>query len=124
MGNYYLKAEGAPGLNRPSLLPQHGVFSRNLPEFPDLGHNKAMEPLFHFAFALLNAGAPWLAAVIVVAIAVDRVGPIRLNLSIGDRSSQIDQPESPSRTGALASAGRMRLENQGNKYVKKKTSKG
>jgi hypothetical protein len=88
MGNYYLKAEGAPGLNRPSLLPQHGVFSRNLPEFPDLGHNKAMEPLFHFALALLSAGVPWLAAVIVVAIALAIVGPVTLSLSIGDRSGR------------------------------------
>jgi hypothetical protein len=40
-----------------------------------------MEPLFHFALALLNAGAFWLAAVIVVAIALAIVGPVRLSLS-------------------------------------------
>ena len=44
-----------------------------------------MEPLFPFALALLNAGAPWLAAVIVVAIALAVVGPVRLSRSIGDR---------------------------------------
>ena len=47
-----------------------------------------MEPLFHFALALLNAGASWLAAVIVVAIALAVVGPVRLSLSIGDRASR------------------------------------
>lgn len=47
-----------------------------------------MEPLFHFALALLNAGAPWLATVIVVAIALAVVGPIRLSLSIGDRDGR------------------------------------
>ena len=35
-----------------------------------------MEPLFHFALALLSAGAPWLAAIIVVAIALAIVGPV------------------------------------------------
>lgn len=47
-----------------------------------------MEPLFHFALALLSAGAPWLAAVIVVAIALAIVGPVKLSLSIGDRSGR------------------------------------
>lgn len=47
-----------------------------------------MEPLFHFALALLSAGAPWLAAVIVAAIALAIVGPIRLSLSIGDRTNK------------------------------------
>ena len=47
-----------------------------------------MEPLFHFALALLNAGAPWLAAVIVVAIALVIVGPVKLSLSIGNRSNK------------------------------------
>jgi hypothetical protein len=56
---------------------------RNLPEFPDPRHNKAMEPLFHFALALLSAGAPWLAAITVAAIVVashrrtGQVGPSR-----------------------------------------------
>jgi hypothetical protein len=48
-----------------------------------------MEPLFHFALSLLSAGAPWLAAVaavIVAAVAVAIVGPVKLSLSIGDRS--------------------------------------
>ena len=45
-----------------------------------------MEPLFHFVLALLNAGAHWLAAVIVVALAV--VGPVRLSLSIGERAGR------------------------------------
>jgi hypothetical protein len=47
-----------------------------------------MEPLFHFALALLNAGVPWLATVIIVAIALAIVGPVRLTLSIGDRSAK------------------------------------
>jgi hypothetical protein len=47
-----------------------------------------MEPLFHFALALLNAGAPWLAGVIVVAIALAIVGPVKLNLTIGDRGGR------------------------------------
>lgn len=47
-----------------------------------------MEPLFRFVLALLNAGAFWLAAVIVVAIALAVVGPVRLSLSIGDRASR------------------------------------
>jgi hypothetical protein len=42
-----------------------------------------MEPLFHFALALLSSGAPWLAGVIVVAIALAIVGPVKLSLSIG-----------------------------------------
>jgi hypothetical protein len=62
--------------------------ARNLPDFLDLRHNAAMEPLFQFALSLLSAGAPWLAAVIVIAIAVDRVGPIQVNLSIGDRADR------------------------------------
>lgn len=45
-----------------------------------------MEPLFHFALALLNAGAPWQAGVIVVAIALAVVKPVRLSLS--DRASR------------------------------------
>jgi hypothetical protein len=85
---YDLKAEGAPGLNRPSLLPQTQRLSRDLPEFPNLRHNKAMEPLFHFSLALLSAGAPWLAAIIVVAITLAIIGPVKLNLSIGDRSGR------------------------------------
>jgi hypothetical protein len=47
-----------------------------------------MEPLFHFVLSLLSAGAPWLAAVIVVAIALAVVGPVRLSVSIGDRSGR------------------------------------
>jgi len=47
-----------------------------------------MEPLFHFALALLNAGVPWLGAVIVVAIALAIVGPVELSLSIQDRSGK------------------------------------
>jgi hypothetical protein len=62
--------------------------ARNLTEFPNLRQRSAMEPLFHFALALLSAGAPWLAAVIVVAIALTIVGPVRLSLSIGDRSGR------------------------------------
>ena len=42
-----------------------------------------MEPLFYLVLNLLSAGAPWLAAVIVVAIALANVGPVKLNLSIG-----------------------------------------
>jgi hypothetical protein len=44
-----------------------------------------MEPLFDFALDLLSAGAPWLAGVIVAAIALAVVGPIKLTVSIGDR---------------------------------------
>ena len=47
-----------------------------------------MEPLFQFALALLSAGDPWLAAVIVAAIALALVGPVKLSLSIGDRSNK------------------------------------
>jgi hypothetical protein len=47
-----------------------------------------MEPLFHFALALLSGGAPWLAGIIVAAIALAIVGPIKLNLTIGDRSGR------------------------------------
>jgi hypothetical protein len=47
-----------------------------------------MEPLFHFALSLLSAGAPWLAGIIVVAIALAVVGPVRLSVSIGDRSGR------------------------------------
>jgi len=47
-----------------------------------------MEPLFHFALALLAADAPWLAGSIVAAVVLAIVGPVRLNLSIGDRSGR------------------------------------
>ncbi len=47
-----------------------------------------MEPLFHFALALRNAGAHQLAGVIVAAIAVAIVGPVKLSLNIGDRSNR------------------------------------
>ena len=47
-----------------------------------------MEPLFHFALALLSAGAPWLATIIVVAMALAIIGPVKLNLSIGYRSGR------------------------------------
>jgi hypothetical protein len=65
-----------------------------------------MEPLFHFALALLSAGASWLAAIIVVAIAVARVGPIHLNLSIGERFSQPEDAAPSRRPDNPASAGR------------------
>ena len=52
-----------------------------------------MEPLFHFALDLLKAHAPGLASIIVVAIALwavatalARLAPIKMNISIGDRS--------------------------------------
>jgi len=48
-----------------------------------------MEPLYQLVTALLSAHAPWwLLAIAVVAIAARHVGPIRLNLSIGDCTSQ------------------------------------
>lgn len=47
-----------------------------------------MKALFDFTLALIVAGAPYLAGVIVIAIALAIVGPIRLNLSIGDRSGK------------------------------------
>jgi hypothetical protein len=47
-----------------------------------------MEPLFHFALALLPAGAPWLAGIVVVAFALAIVGPVKLSLSIGDSSGR------------------------------------
>jgi hypothetical protein len=47
-----------------------------------------MEPLFHFALSLLSAGAPWLAGVIVFAVGLAIVGPVKLSLSIGDRSGR------------------------------------
>ena len=64
------------------------VFDSSLPEFQDLRHNTAMEPLFHFALSLLSAGAPWLAGVIVFAVGLAIVGPVKLSLSIGDRSGR------------------------------------
>jgi hypothetical protein len=60
-------------------------FAPNLPAFTDPRQISAMEPLFHFALDLLSAGAPWLAGVIVAAIALAVVGPIKLTVSIGDR---------------------------------------
>lgn len=45
-----------------------------------------MEPLFHFALALIAAGFPRLAEVLVIAIALRIVGPV--HLSIGDRSGR------------------------------------
>lgn len=59
---------------------------RNLPQFPDLRHNKAMDTLFHFALALIAAGFPWLAGVLVIAIALRIAGPV--HLSIGGRRSR------------------------------------
>jgi hypothetical protein len=47
-----------------------------------------MEALFYFALALLNVGAPSLAVLMVAAIALALVGPVKLNLSIGDRSAR------------------------------------
>ena len=47
-----------------------------------------METLFHFALALLNVGAPSLAALMVTAIALALVGPVKLSLSIGGRSAR------------------------------------
>jgi hypothetical protein len=47
-----------------------------------------MEPLFHFALALLSAGAFWLAAIIVVALALAIIGPVKLNLTIGDHTGR------------------------------------
>jgi hypothetical protein len=44
-----------------------------------------MKALFAFALALLAAGYPYLTAILVVAIAIKIVGPIRLNVNIGDR---------------------------------------
>jgi hypothetical protein len=45
-----------------------------------------MEPLYQFATALLSAHAPWwLIGIAVAAMAIRHVGPIRLNLTIGDR---------------------------------------
>jgi hypothetical protein len=72
-----------PTLSRDLLAP-----GRDLPEFPDPRHNYAMEPLFHFALSLLSAGAPWLAGIIVVAVGLGVVSPVRLSLSIGDRSGR------------------------------------
>lgn len=57
-----------------------------MPEFTDLRHNTAMEPLFHFVLALITAGFPWLAGVLVIAIGLRIVGPI--HVSIGNRSDR------------------------------------
>jgi hypothetical protein len=65
-----------------------------------------MEQLFHFALALLSAGAPWLAGVIVVAVALAFVGPVKLSLSIGDRSGQTNQTDSSPRIDSSAYADR------------------
>ena len=43
-----------------------------------------MSALYQLVLALLSSGAPWLATILVVAIAVARIGPIRLSVSIGD----------------------------------------
>jgi hypothetical protein len=42
-----------------------------------------MNILFRFALALLAAGYPYMAAILVVAIAIRLVRPIRLTLSVG-----------------------------------------
>lgn len=48
-----------------------------------------MDPLYQFATALLSAHAPWwLFAIPVVAVGVRCIGPIRLNLSIGERAGR------------------------------------
>jgi hypothetical protein len=47
-----------------------------------------MEPLFHFALSLLSAGAPCLAGIIVVAVGLGIVSPVRVSISIGDRSGR------------------------------------
>ena len=75
--------------NFSALYGGHSVgMCGDLLDFSNQRHRSVMEPLFHFALALLNAGAPWLAAVIVVAIALAIVGPVKLSLSIGDRSGR------------------------------------
>jgi hypothetical protein len=45
-----------------------------------------MESFFQFALALIAAGFPWLAGVLVIAIGLRIVGPI--HLSIGARSER------------------------------------
>ena len=50
-----------------------------------------MQVLVHLALTLLNAGASTLAAVVVVGIVLKWVGPIQLNLSIGN----IAPPQKP-----------------------------
>jgi hypothetical protein len=45
-----------------------------------------MDTLFHFALALIAAGFPWLAGVLVIAIALRIAGPV--HLSIGGRRSR------------------------------------
>ena len=75
--------------NFPALYGSHSIsMCGDLPDFSNLRHRSVMEPLFHFALALLNAGVPWLGAVIVVAIALAIVGPVELSLSIRDRSGK------------------------------------
>lgn len=48
-----------------------------------------MEPLYQLMTALLSAHAPWwLLAIVVAGVVLRQVGPIRLNLSIGDRTGE------------------------------------
>ena len=63
-----------------------GLFSsRTNSHFPCLlGSTKlVMKLLFRFALALLAAGYPYMGAILVVAIAIRLVRPIRLTLSVG-----------------------------------------
>jgi hypothetical protein len=46
-----------------------------------------VKALFAFALALLAAGHPYLAAILVFAISVRIIGPIQLNVNIGGRRS-------------------------------------
>jgi hypothetical protein len=80
-----------------------------------------MQALVHLALALLNAGAPWLAAIVIVGIVLKWVGPIqlnlsKLNLSIGNAPSQKPAPakrnkavKRPSLKGNRANSGRKSL---------------
>jgi hypothetical protein len=47
-----------------------------------------MDAHFAFALALLAAGHPYLGAALVLAIAIRRIGHIKISLSIGSPASQ------------------------------------
>jgi hypothetical protein len=57
-----------------------------LTEIRELKHNLAMSIPAQFALDLITAGHPYLAAVVIAAIALRLTLPIRFSLSIGDRT--------------------------------------
>jgi len=75
-------------LNKAVNIEAIGASAQDLRDFPYPRQRSPMEPHFHFALALQSSGAAWLAAVIVVAIALAIVGPVKLKISIGNSSGK------------------------------------